>query len=209
MADNKKGIFITMEGSDGSGKTTQINLLSEFLKKNNYDVIITREPGGTNISEAVREILLNPEFKEMDPTTELLLYTAARAQLMAQVIRPALEAGKAVISDRFIDSALVYQGIARGLGVDNVYNVNQYAVQGCMPDMTFLLDLTAEEGIKRKKNQKELDRMEQEKLSFHRQVSDGYRSLADKYPERITKIDATLPIADIYAIIEAQVQALI
>lgn len=130
MADNKKGIFITMEGSDGSGKTTQINLLSEFLKKNNYDVIITREPGGTNISEAVREILLNPEFKEMDPTTELLLYTAARAQLMAQVIRPALEAGKAVISDRFIDSALVYQGIARGLGVDNVYNVNQYAVQG-------------------------------------------------------------------------------
>ena len=143
MADNKKGIFITMEGPDGSGKTTQIHLLSEFLKKNNYDVIITREPGGTNIGEAVREILLNPEFKEMDPTTELLLYTAARAQLMAQVIRPALEAGKAVISDRFIDSALVYQGIARGLGVDNVYNVNQYAVQGCMPDVTFLLDLTA------------------------------------------------------------------
>ena len=165
----------------------QMHLSNQSLA-NELRKYFIKTPGGTNIGEAVREILLNPEFKEMDPTTELLLYTAARAQLMAQVIRPALEAGKAVISDRFIDSALVYQGIARGLGVDNVYNVNQYAVQGCMPDMTFLLDLTAEEGIKRKKNQKELDRMEQEKLSFPRQVSDGYRSLADKYPERITKI---------------------
>ena len=126
----KSGIFITMEGPDGSGKTTQINLLSEYLKENNYDVIITREPGGTRISEDIRSILLNKEYTEMNSMTELLLYASARAELVSEVIGPAIEAGKAVISDRFLDSSLVYQGIARGLGIDKVYKINECAIQG-------------------------------------------------------------------------------
>ena len=119
----KKGIFITMEGPDGSGKTTQIELLKDYLEKAGYDVLITREPGGTVISEAIREIILNKDYTEMSPVTEMLLYASARAQLINEVIGPALDSGKAVISDRFVDSSLVYQGMARGLGVGNVYEV--------------------------------------------------------------------------------------
>ena len=137
----KKGIFITMEGPDGSGKTTQITLLKEYLEKEGYDVLITREPGGTVISEAIREIILNKDYTEMSPVTEMLLYASARAQLINEVIGPALDAGKAVISDRFVDSSLVYQGMARGLGVGNVYEVNCQAIGKYMPDVTFLLDL--------------------------------------------------------------------
>ncbi len=205
----KSGIFITMEGPDGSGKTTQINLLSEYLKENNYDVIITREPGGTRISEDIRSILLNKEYTEMNSMTELLLYASARAELVSEVIGPAIEAGKAVISDRFLDSSLVYQGIARGLGIDKVYKINECAIQGYMPDKTFLLWLSAEDGILRKKNQKELDRMERESLEFHRMVADGYCSLAKRFPERIMKIDATLPIERICDMIKKDVSALI
>ena len=121
----KKGIFITMEGPDGSGKTTQIELLKDYLEKAGYDVLITREPGGTVISEAIREIILNKDYTEMSPVTEMLLYASARAQLINEVIGPALDSGKAVISDRFVDSSLVYQGMARGLGVGNVYEVRR------------------------------------------------------------------------------------
>lgn len=205
---SRRGLFVTMEGPDGSGKTTQIRKITEYLEKEGYDVIITREPGGTNISEAVRGIILNKDFSEMDPMTELLLYAAARAQLVSEVIAPAIEAGKAVISDRFIDSSLVYQGMARNLGVETVYNINLNATKGLMPDVTFLLDLSAEEGIRRKKNQAELDRMERESLEFHKAVVEGYRSLADRFPERIERIDATLPIDDIYDIIRNRLQKL-
>ncbi len=189
-----RGIFITMEGPDGAGKTTQIERLKAYLTEKGYDVLLTREPGGTVISEAVRELLLDPAHKEMKPSTELLLYAAARAQLVGEVIGPAVEAGKAVISDRFVDSSVVYQGIARGLGVETVYAVNAPAIGKYMPDVTFLLDLPAEVGIARKKNQAELDRMEQESLVFHRKVAEGYRTLAARDPERICTIDATLPI---------------
>ena len=205
----KKGIFITMEGPDGSGKTTQITLLKEYLEKEGYDVLITREPGGTVISEAIREIILNKDYTEMSPVTEMLLYASARAQLINEVIGPALDAGKAVISDRFVDSSLVYQGMARGLGVGNVYEVNCQAIGKYMPDVTFLLDLPADVGIARKKDQKELDRMEMESLEFHRAVAEGYRSLAERFPERIEKIDATLPIDDICVIIKSRINELI
>ena len=125
-----KGIFLTMEGPDGSGKTTQILKLKEHLMQHGYDeVVVTREPGGTVISEAVRGILLNREYAEMDDHTEALLYAAARAQLVAQVIKPALDAGKAVISDRFVDSSAVYQGMERGLGVEKIYELNGFAKQ--------------------------------------------------------------------------------
>ena len=201
-----RGIFITMEGPDGSGKSTQIELLRGYLEEKGYDVIITREPGGTVISEAIREIILNKDFTEMSSMTELMLYASARAQLVSEVIGPAIDSGKAVISDRFVDSSVVYQGIARGLGVDTVYEVNSYAIQGYMPDITFLLDLSAEEGVRRKKDQKELDRMEQESLDFHRRVVEGYRTLAEKSPDRIIRIDATLPIEEIYDTIRGNVE---
>ncbi len=204
-----KGIFITMEGPDGSGKSTQIDLLREYLEKEGYDVLITREPGGTRISEAIREVILNKEYTEMSPVTEMLLYASARAQLINEVVGPALESGKAVISDRFVDSSLVYQGIARGLGVENVYNINLQAIGKYMPDVTFLLDLPADIGIARKKDQKELDRMESESLQFHRDVAEGYRSLAERFPDRIEKIDATLPIDRICDIIKVRINELL
>ncbi|MBQ1328700.1 MAG: dTMP kinase [Eubacterium sp.] len=204
-----KGIFITMEGPDGSGKSTQIALLSDYLKENGYDVIITREPGGTRISEKIREIILNKEYQEMNPMTELMLYASARAQLVNEVIGPSIEAGKAVISDRFVDSSVVYQGIARGLGIETVYSVNAHAIGKYVPQVTFLLDLPAEEGIRRKKNQAELDRMELESIEFHKKVAEGYRTLADRDPERIVKIDASLPIDEICDMIKVKVKGII
>ena len=142
-----------MEGPDGSGKTTQIDLLKKYLEKKGYDIVIAREPGGTVIGEAIRKIILNPEYEEMGHMTELLLYASARAQLVNQVIKPALAEGKAVICDRFVESSAVYQGIGRGLGVDTVYEVNNYALGDVQPKLTIFMDLDAEEGIKRKKQQ--------------------------------------------------------
>lgn len=193
-----EGIFITMEGPDGSGKTTQIELLKKYLESRGYDIIIAREPGGTAIGEVIREVILNPEHKEMSHMTELLLYASARAQLVNQVIRPALLEGKAVICDRFVESSAVYQGIGRGLGVDTVYEVNNFALGDVKPKLTIFMDLDAEQGIKRKKKQAELDRMELEDMSFHERVVEGYRKLATLYPERIVPIDATLSIEEIH-----------
>ena len=192
------GIFISMEGPDGSGKSTQIELLSAYLTEKGYDVLVTREPGGTAISEAVRGILLNKDYTEMDYMPEALLYASARAQLVAEVIAPALEEGKAVISDRFIDSSAVYQGIARGLGVEKIYKINEFATKGLLPQITIHLDLPAKVGISRKKNQAELDRMELESIDFHERVAEGYRELAGLAPQRIHTIDATLPIEVIH-----------
>ena len=205
----KKGIFITMEGPDGAGKTTQINLLSEYLKEKGYEVLVTREPGGTVISEAIRALLLDPAHTEMKPETEMLLYASARAQLVHEVIGPAIESGKAVISDRFVDSSVVYQGIARGLGIDTVYAVNKPAIGDYQPDVTFLLDLPAETGIARKKEQAELDRMERETIEFHKKVAEGYRTLAERDPGRIFKVDATLPIEVICDMMKSRVSGLL
>lgn len=201
-----EGIFITMEGPDGSGKTTQIDLLKKYLEHRGYDIVIAREPGGTTIGEAIREIILNPDYKEMGHMTELLLYASARAQLVKQVIKPALAEGKAVICDRFVESSAVYQGIGRGLGVDTVYEVNNFALGDVKPKLTIFMDLDAEDGIKRKKKQAELDRMEQEDLSFHKRVVEGYRQLAKLYPERIVPINATLPIDEIHSMIVQEVE---
>lgn len=194
-----QGLFISMEGPDGAGKSTQIELLRAYLADKGYEIVITREPGGTVISEAIRQLILNKEYVEMCSNTELLLYAAARAQLVDEVIRPALEAGKAVICDRFVESSVVYQGIARGMGIDTVYAVNEYALDGLRPQLTILLDLDAEEGLRRKKNQAELDRMEAEGLEFHRKVAEGYRMLAEREKQRIMRISATLPKEEIHA----------
>lgn len=183
-----KGLFIVMEGPDGSGKTTQINLLEQYLKEAGYECLITREPGGTVIGEEVRELILNPEYKEMSPVTEMLLYAASRAQLVHEVIGPALEAGRIVISDRFVDSSIVYQGIARNLGISTVAAVNAPGIGIYRPDGIFFIDLSESEGIRRKKNQKKLDRMEQESIDFHHLVSEGYRKVLAERPE-VIKID--------------------
>ena len=183
-----KGLFIVMEGPDGSGKTTQINLLEQYLKEAGYECLITREPGGTVIGEEVRELILNPEYKEMSPVTEMLLYAASRAQLVHEVIGPALEAGRIVISDRFVDSSIVYQGIARNLGISTVAAVNAPGIGIYRPDGIFFIDLSEAEGIRHKKNQKKLDRMEQESIDFHHLVSEGYRKVLAERPE-VIKID--------------------
>ena len=206
--DMSRGIFITMEGPDGSGKSTQISRLKEYLEKEGYNVLITREPGGTVISEAIREIILNKDFTEMSPVTEMMLYASARAQLIAEVVGPAIDSGTAVISDRFVDSSLVYQGMARGLGVDTVYEINKVAIGDYMPDVTFMLDLPAEVGISRKKDQKELDRMEMQSIEFHKKVAEGYRKLAESFPDRIKTIDATLPIDEICGMIKEYISVL-
>ena len=183
-----KGLFIVMEGPDGSGKTTQINLLEQYLKEAGYECLITREPGGTVIGEEVRELILNPEYKEMSPVTEMLLYAASRAQLVHEVIGPALEAGRIFISDRFVDSSIVYQGIARNLGISTVAAVNAPGIGIYRPDGIFFIDLSEAEGIRRKKNQKKLDRMEQESIDFHHLVLEGYRKVLAERPE-VIKID--------------------
>ena len=172
-----EGRFIVMEGPDGSGKSTQIELLREYLTEQGYDSIITREPGGTVIGEAIRDVILDPEYKSMSDITEMLLYAASRAQLMSEVVGPALEEGKIVISDRFVDSSIVYQGIARGIGIDTVAKINEPGIGIYKPDCIFFIDISEEEGLRRKKEQKKLDRMEQESIDLHHMVSEGYRKV--------------------------------
>lgn len=172
-----KGIFIVMEGPDGSGKSTQIELLKKYLEEQGYEILVTREPGGTVIGEKIRDIILDPAHKAMSDVTEMLLYAASRAQLMSEVIGPALEEGKIVISDRFVDSSIVYQGIARGLGIETVSGVNAPGIGIYKPDCIFFIDISEEEGLRRKKEQKKLDRMEQESIDFHHMVSEGYRKV--------------------------------
>ncbi|HJC51725.1 MAG TPA: dTMP kinase [Candidatus Anaerostipes avistercoris] len=203
------GLFITMEGPDGSGKSTQIELLRDYLSGKGYDIIICREPGGTKISEAIRQVILNKDFTEMGNMTEMLLYAAARAQLVEEVIRPALENDKIVICDRFVESSAVYQGIARGMGIELVYEINQYAIGDTMPDLTIMIDIDAGTGISRKKKQAELDRMERETMEFHQRVVEGYRKIAVQYPERILKIDGSGSIEDIHGQIAAAVDKII
>ena len=203
-----KGLFIVMEGPDGSGKTTQINLLKEYLEEAGYECLITREPGGTVIGEEVRQLILNPEHKEMSPVTEMLLYAASRAQLVHEVIGPALEEGKIVISDRFVDSSIVYQGIARKLGISTVSAVNAPGIGIYRPDGIFFIDLSEAEGLRRKKEQKNLDRMEQEGIDFHHMVSEGYRKVLSGRPE-VMKIDGVRSIYTIQKKIRNHVDELL
>lgn len=192
----KKKLFITFEGTEGAGKTTQMEMLGEYLNKKNYQVILAREPGGTIIGDRIRKILLNPEFKTMNPVTETLLYAASRAQYVTEVIKPALRAGKIIISDRYIDSSYAYQSFGRGLNLKNIIEVNNWATEEILPDVTILFDLPAEVGLERIGNDF-TDRMEQESIAFHRNVVKGFLKLAKKFPDRYRIIDAT---KDIYSV---------
>ncbi|MDO4869763.1 MAG: dTMP kinase [Bacillota bacterium] len=201
-----RGFFITFEGGDGSGKSTQIQKLKEYLQSKGMDVILTREPGGTAISEKIREIILDPDNAEMSDQTEMMLYAAARAQLVNEVIEPVLNSGKSVICDRFVDSSMAYQAYGRGLG-DMVWEVNQKAIGNCMPDLTILLKLDPDQGKNRISNRQQ-DRIEQASSDFHRKVYEGYLALEQRFPQRIKGIDASRDIEDIFKEIKDMVDDL-
>lgn len=205
--DIKKGYFISFEGLDGSGKSTQIRKLSSYLSNTGYSVIISREPGGTDIGEKIREIILSPENDRMTYITEAMLYAASRAQHVDEVIKPALDEGKIVICDRFADSSIAYQGYGRGIKIA-VEMINKYAISGCMPDITFFLKADHETGTERMKD-RSMDRIEMEKSDFHDRVYRGYMILEKNNPERIKGIDATRGIEEIFSEIRAYTDALL
>ena len=188
-----KGLFITFEGSEGCGKSTQIHLLAEFLRSRGRDPLLLREPGGTASGEVIRHLLQHaPEGEALTPEAELLLFAASRAQLVREVIRPALEAGRAVISDRFLDSTTVYQGIARRIPPEEVARINAFAVGDCLPDITFLLDLDRPTALVRMGGRnRSADRIERESEEFFGAVRAGYLALATREPERIQVLDAS------------------
>lgn len=184
-----RGLFITFEGLEGSGKSTQIKLLKRFLSDKGYTVISTREPGGTLLGDEMRDILLDIDHHDMDYKVEALLYAASRAQLVKNVISPALSRGKIVLSDRYIDSSLAYQVFGRELPFDVILEINRWATSCLDPDLTFYLTLPAEDGLKRLASRK-TDRIESEDLSFHKKVEEGYNKLSEMYGERYFEIDA-------------------
>ena len=202
-----KGIFITFEGIDGCGKSTQCEMLKDFLKANGKDFIFVREPGGTVIGERIREILLDKKNSQMTPRTELLLFEAARAQITEEVIKPALEEGKIVLCDRFFDSSSAYQGMARGMGMDFVAGLNMAATGGLKPDITFFFDITAEEALERRGKRGEAsDRIELAGLKFQEDVRQGYIELAKNSEGRIVTIDATKGIDEIFEVVKGTLE---
>ncbi len=210
-----KGRFITFEGIEGSGKSTQIILLANYLKSRGKEIMLTREPGGTPIGDQVRKILLDPENTALHPTAELLLYAASRAQHLHEAISPSLAAGKIVLCDRFSDATLAYQGYGRGLSQEIINEIDRIAAAGIRPDVTILLDLEAGEGVARAQKRNAccgLDaeaRFENEKLVFHERVRQGYLALAGREPNRVRIVDASLSVESIQAAIQTIINALL
>ncbi|MFJ7669606.1 dTMP kinase [Lysinibacillus sp. NPDC097195] len=205
-------LFITFEGPEGAGKTTIIQKIAERLAQQNIDVLATREPGGIEIAEKIRTIILNPAHTAMDERTEALLYAAARSQHYFEKVRPALDAGKMVICDRFIDSSLAYQGHARGIGVDEVLAINEFAIGKKLPDLTILFDISPEVGLARihAHGDREVNRLDVESLAFHQKVREGYLQLVNRYPERINVVNADQSIErvveDVWALLCEAIQ---
>jgi dTMP kinase len=198
-------MFVTFEGLDGSGKTTQVELLKKHLEREGREVVTTREPGGTEVGEHIRNVVLHLDHPVV-PWAEAALFAAARAQLVAEVIRPALERGAVVLCDRYVDSSLAYQGIARGLGVEPVLELNLGATQGLLPDRTFLVVLDPEEALGRSSG--DPDRIEREGLEFQSSVDRAYRELAARFPERITMLDGTRPADELARIVRDELREL-
>jgi len=192
----KQGIFITFEGPEGAGKTTIINMIAEKLDS----VIMTREPGGIDIAEQIRKVILAKENTAMDPRTEALLYAAARRQHLIEKVKPALEEGKIVLCDRFVDSSLAYQGYARGLGIDEVFQINQFAIENMMPDLTVYFDIDPEVGLLRisKNKGREVNRLDLENLDFHHRVREGYQLVMERFPERMVRINASQTMDEVF-----------
>ncbi len=195
-----RGIFITIEGPEGAGKTTIIQKVAQELEVKGMDVILTREPGGIPISEQIRGIILDSGNLAMDARTEALLYAAARRQHLVEKVIPGLQSGAVVLCDRFIDSSLTYQGYARGLGMDEILSINQFAIQELMPDQTIYFDIDPEIGLKRIETNKgrEINRLDLEQLNFHQMVRQGYKQLLQRFPDRIREIDASQPIEQVF-----------
>lgn len=192
----RRGYFVVFEGGDGTGKTTQMEALCRWLEARGADVVTTREPGGTPIGRRVREVLLDPTLEGMDPRAEALLYAADRAQHVAEVIRPALDQGKIVVSDRFVDSSLAYQGVARELGLEEVYRISKWATDDLMPDVVFFLSMDSRLGLRRIDG--DPDRIEKEASTFHDKVGDAYLELARRYPDRFVVLDANRPQSEVH-----------
>lgn len=191
--------FITFEGGEGSGKTTIIKMLVDEIKAKGIDVLVSREPGGSKISEEIRNVILNVNNKNMDYMTEALLYAAARRQHLKEIVWPGVDSGKLVICDRYLDSSLVYQGCARGLGIEKVYELNMNATDGYLPDLTLYLDVTPDVGLARiRDNNRDVNRLDLEKKAFHEEVRNGYLKLCEMFPERIVKINAMGSIEEVY-----------
>lgn len=189
-----KGLFITFEGNDGSGKTTISKLAYQAFKEKGYPVIYTREPGGIDIAEQIRSVILNPENTAMDARTEALLYAASRRQHLIEKVLPALAENKIVLCDRFVDSSLVYQGIARGIGIDEVYRINEFAIEGHLPDATIFLSVNIDTGLQRISSRGNKDRLDSEDMEFHKRVSQGYEIIKAKFRQRMHIVDANQDI---------------
>lgn len=183
-----KGKFVTIEGPDGAGKTTQVKKISDYLKSRGFKVLVTREPGGTPLGKKLREVLLTSEGESPVPEAEALIYAASRAQLVKKVIEPALDKGFIILCDRFVDSSLAYQGWARGLGIEELARINRWFLQDIWPDLTIVLDIDPAQSLNRLSGKK--DRLESETLDFHRKVREGFLKLKDLYPQRIKIVDA-------------------
>lgn len=192
MKAKQTGLFITLEGGEGSGKTTVLRQLTEKLEAHSLPYMVTREPGGIRIAESIRKLILDPDHTEMDIRTEALLYAAARRQHLVEKVEPALAQGLIVLCDRFIDSSLAYQGYARGIGIDEVLSINLFATEGRFPDYTFYLDVKPETGLARitAGQGREINRLDLENLQFHHRVREGYNKIAGMYPQRFIVIDA-------------------
>ncbi len=192
-------LFVTFEGGEGSGKSTVLKKVDALLREAGYETVLSREPGGTPISEEIRNVILDRKNTNMDPRTEALLYAASRRQHLVEKIWPALKEGKIVLCDRFLDSSLAYQGGARGLGIDEILKVNEYATEGTLPDLTILFDIEPEKGLARiAANQgREVNRLDLEKLSFHEGVRATFQSLAQRFPNRYVVIDASQPLENV------------
>lgn len=193
------GKFISFEGTEGSGKTSVIQEVKSFLETKGYDVLVTREPGGIRISEKIRNIILDVDHTEMDARTEALLFAASRRQHLIEKVIPALKKGTIVLCDRFVDSSLVYQGIARGLGFEEVLQINQFAIENTFPDLTIFVDVRPEVGLKRVFDtpNREINRLDLEQLKFHKKIYDGYLNLIQQFPKRMKRINGEAPMADV------------
>lgn len=191
MNNQKSGLFVSFEGIEGSGKTTIARLIAEMLMMDGHEVLSTYEPGGTTIGQKIRDILLQPEHREMSYITELLLYNAARAQHLKERIIPALQSGKIVITDRFSDSTIAYQGYGRGIDFSLIMNLDAIVTGGLKPDITILLDIDIEAGLKRNRGINKIDRLELEDIEFHKRVRDGYYKLHEADTQRMKIVDAS------------------
>lgn len=196
----KKGLFVVFEGGEGSGKSTIIEKIYIWLRESGHECVLTREPGGIKISEKIREVILDKENTEMDGRTEALLYAAARRQHLVEKVIPAINSGKIVLCDRFVDSSLAYQGYARGLGIDKVFEINKFAINDCMPNVSILFDIDPEIGLERirKNSSREVNRLDLEKIDFHNKVREGYTKIYENNKDRMIKINAEQSIDQVF-----------